>query len=63
MNTTAATFYCCDTNNCNTPNTEVINSQVTSCYDGGLTAGVTVTPVQVTCPLLPANSGSYMCAV
>jgi len=40
-----------------------IHAQVTSCYVGGTTAGVTATSVQMTCPTLPANNGSYMCAV
>jgi hypothetical protein len=53
-------MYCCGTNNCNTPNTEAINSQVTSCYIGGSAAGVVaVTPVQTPCP----NTGTNVCAV
>jgi hypothetical protein len=55
VNTSAITVYCCGSNNCNTPDTEVINSQVTSCYVGG----TTVTPIQTACP----NTGSNMCAV
>jgi hypothetical protein len=60
VNISTVTVYCCGFNNCNTPNTEVINSQVTSCYVGASATGVgSVTPVQTACP----NTGSNKCAV